>query len=702
MSSAPFSQTWQRWLTALSVAGLLSLLAQQIDWPFARLLQFALEAIVVALALQLRAKSQPALQPAWDALAVGLFIWLVSNLLTALLEAFTRSTSLAPSIIDLIRLVGYPLLAFGLWRYPMGARNRATRLRVLLDLLLAVGCAAAIIYDLSLRPLLATAQATFTEPAIIIWQAVYPFAALLLTLAAVAVILRAPPAGLHASLIIVAVGLITAVNFSPALGQIIIGLGALLVGAGAWPGLDLPRLGSRRTRLIQIAQRFLPVLAVLTLFVETISLQFVTSQADATSLYLAILFSALLVVRQGVLLGETDLQQYAQLVNSTTDAAFVCKEDGRLLLANPVTYNLLGLQPGDELGNRTLADLFQPLPPASVGEILVLARTGSWQGEGSAKTGSRPITLALSLNTLRDEAGIVAGLVGVGRDVTERKHMESKLRSLNAQLLEAQDRLMRANADLELKVTERTANLESANRQLEQQNAELQTLDELKSEFISLVSHELRAPLTNLNGGLELMLTRDKEMSLKSREALTLMSREARRLTKIVETILDISAFEAGQLPIKIAPLSLNSLLPSVVEQFLSNPNVDRLNLNLPPDLPPVLGDERGLRSVLFQLIDNAFKYAPESPVEISAHCNDTMIQIRVSDHGPGIPSDQQGKVFGKFHRAQQSDSQKVYGYGLGLHTSRRFMDAMEGSIALENTPGGGATFCVSLRRANL
>jgi len=365
-----------------------------------------------------------------------------------------------------------------------------------------------------------------------------------------------------------------------------------------------------------------------------------------------------------------------------------------------VTYDLLGLQSGDVLSHHTLADLFHPLPPVSVGEILGLARIDNWQGEGSAKTNRRPITLALSLNTLRDEAGTVAGLVGVGRDVTERKHMESKLRTLNAQLLEAQDRLMRLNADLELKVTERTTNLETANRQLEQQNAELQTLDQLKSEFISLVSHELRAPLTNLNGGLELMLSRDKEMSLKSREALTLMGREARRLTRIVETILDISAFEAGQLPIKLAPISLNALLPSVIDQFLSNPNVDRLDLALPPDLPPVLADERGLRSVLFQLIDNAFKYAPESPVEISAHCNDTMIQIRVSDHGPGIPSDQHSKVFGKFHRAQQSDSQQVYGYGLGLHTSRRFMDAMAGQIHLENTPGGGVTFCVSLRRA--
>ena len=694
MHAAPFIHHWRRWLTILGLAGLLSLLGQQFHWPFAAGLQLALEAVVAWLALQLRAKGQPALRPAWDALAVGLGLWLISNLIAALFEAFTRT----PSLLDLARLIGYPLLAFGLWRYPVSARARATRLRVMLDLILASGSAAAIAYDLNLRPLLASALAAAPEPAVVVWQVIYPFAALLLTLAAVAILFRVPPANLQSSLTLAALGVILTLNLNPALGQTIIGLSALL--AGSWPGRDLPGPGGRRARLAQIAQRVLPVLAVLILFVETIAVQIIFSRADAASLYLAILFSALLVVRQGVLFGETDLQQYAQLVNSTTDAAFICREDGRLVLANPVTYDLLGLQSGGPLGNRTLSDLFQPLPPVTVGEILAQARQKDWQGEVSAKTTARPITLALSLNTLRDEAGTVAGLVGVGRDVTERKHMESKLRSLNAQLLEAQDRLMRANAELEINVAERTANLEAANRQLEQQNAELQTLDELKSEFISLISHELRAPLTNLNGGLELLLSRDKEMSLNSREALTLMSREVHRLTKIVETILDISAFEAGELPIKVIPISLNTLVPSVIEQFLSNLDVARLKLALPASLPPVLADERGLRSVLFQLIDNAFKYAPESPVEISAYCNETMIQIRVTDHGPGIPDDQHSKVFGKFHRAQQSDSQKVYGYGLGLHTSRRFIEAMDGRIGLENTPGGGVTFCVTLRRA--
>ena len=125
--------------------------------------------------------------------------------------------------------------------------------------------------------------------------------------------------------------------------------------------------------------------------------------------------------------------------------------------------------------------------------MLITATQREWRGEGSAFLRTHPITLALVLNALRDDAGAVNGLVGVARDITERQHMESKLRSLNVQLLEAQDRLLRLNADLERRVNERTADLTDANRELEEKNVELQTLDQLKTEFVSLVSHELRA-----------------------------------------------------------------------------------------------------------------------------------------------------------------------------------------------------------------
>jgi PAS domain S-box-containing protein len=703
LSALPFVNRWRRWLAALIVAGLVALLAGWQGWPGAAAFQLLLEAIVVVIALQLRRRlarpsagqqrTTTALFPAWDALSVGLAVWWVGRAVSAVIQAFVPLTS--PSPVDLLRILGYPFLAVGLWRYPVAARDQSTRLRVILDLIIIAGSAATVAYDLTLRPLLNPGA---SEPlAVIVWSLVYPTLGLALTLVAIAAFFRPPPVALPASLLSLVLGVLIGLNFSPAIGQTLIGCGALF--AGTWPDRDLPRPGGRRARLTHLVQRILPVAAVLAVFLETLTIQILVSPTDPTSLYFAILFCVLIVVRQGVLLSEVDLQRYAQLVTNAADAAFICRQDGTLILANPAAHSLLGLRADAPLGTRNLSDIFQPLPPATVPEILTSARQQSWHGEGAAPNYNRPISIALSLNALRDESGVAAGLVGVIHDVTERRHMESKMRALNAQLTEAHGRLLRLNADLELKVTERTDHLEEVNRQLEAKNTELQKLDELKSEFISLVSHELRAPLTNLNGGLELMLSREDGMSARTREALTLMSREADRLTRLVEAILDVSAFEAGELPIRPGPLALPLLIQTIVEQFRDTEHYLRLVVKLPDTLPAVVADERGLHSVIYQLIDNAFKYAAESPVEISAVSDETGVALRVIDHGPGVPEDQQSKVFERFHRAGQSDSQKVYGYGLGLYTSRRFMEGMGGQITLENTPGGGATFCVTLRR---
>jgi len=716
--SAPlFAKTWPRWLAALVLVGLLALAAEGRQWSFAIFFQLALEAIGIALAFQLRrhfagqpqepqfadrrhnakTDSRPPLSfPAWDALSFGLAAWGLSRAIPALAQLLIPLPS--PSFVDIFHILGYPLIAIGLWRYPVGARDQSTRLRVILDLIIIAGSAATIAYDLNLRPLLATgASIQLSE---FVWRLVYPILGLMLTVFTVAVFFRPPPVALPLSLLSLVTGILITLNFSPALGQTLIAVGALIVGA--WPDRDLPTPGGRRAGLTHLVQRVLPILAVLIVLLETLTIQILASPTDPTSLFASILFSVLIVVRQGVLLGEVDLHRYAQLVTNAADPAFVCREDGQLVLANPAAYSLLNLRPGSPLRSRLLSNIFQPLPPATLPQILAEARGHSWHGEGAAPDYDRPISIALSLNALKDESGNVAGLVGVIHDVTERRHMESKMRALNAQITEAHSRLLRLNADLELKVVERTDHLEEANRQLETKNVELQKLDELKSEFISLVSHELRAPLTNLNGGLELMLSREDSMSARTREALTLMSKEAGRLTRLVEAILDVSAFEAGELPIRPGPLSLPTLIHSIVEPFQDSENFSRLAVNLAESLPIVVGDERGLHSVVYQLVDNAFKYAPESPVEISAACDETTVTLRVTDHGPGVPNDQQAQIFERFHRVDQSDSQKVYGYGLGLYTSRRFMESMGGGITLENTPGGGATFCVTLRRLDL
>ncbi|HLB50200.1 MAG TPA: ATP-binding protein, partial [Anaerolineales bacterium] len=587
------------------------------------------------------------------------------------------------------------LLIWGLLRYPIDNRIQSARVRVVADILLTVGPATLVTFVLGAGP------NSESAPFIAVEGVLESLFRLLLLTAASVVFFGAPARNLPTSLVLLVLGLNLSSNGNYLLGQLVAGSGIL---SAEWFGRDdVPAPGSRRIRFTQVMQNLVPVMAVAGLaaytIVEILLTQLLPGQYSRLGPYPAVFFSAMLIMRQGIRLGENQLQQYAQLVNSTDDAAFVCRENGQMIFANPAAYRLFRLSSDVHLGSYKLPDLFRPATAIEALEILAQAKKQNWHGEGSTTASGSRAAIALTIDALRDEAGVLKGLVGVARDVTSSKQLESELRSLNSQLVEARDRLLQMNAELEQKVAERTFTLAVANRRLKRQNAELQSLDRLKSEFVSLVSHELRAPLTNLNGGLELLLSRDDGLSSKARETIALMSREAGRLTRFVETILDLSAFEAGQLPIRLTPISAATLVPSVIEQFQGTIDTSRLNVDLPPTLPLALADERGLRSVLFQLLDNAFKYAPDSPVDVTACFDETTLTLCVADHGPGIPPDKRNKIFDMFHRLDSSDAQKVYGYGLGLHASRRFVDAMGGQISLEETPGGGATFCVTLRR---
>jgi len=691
-----FEHPARRWLVALAIVGIIAIAAQPMSFPIPSIASLGLAATPLILAFRLRSHPRSDLRAAWDILAIGLSAWWLADLITLIITITFPTQTGERTLADFIRLVGYMLITFGVWRYPMTRRPSSSRsLRVWIDSILVIGSAAAIFYDLKFRSLLETSAPLHER----VWDAAYPLFGLFLIVVASAMILRAPALGVSTSWFVLAIGSICAVSLTMIGGQLLIGVAAVI--AATLNEHDPPQPGSARARLTLLAQRTVPVIAVLALFTETIIIQIALSQINEIGLFLAILFSSLLVVRQGMLLGENEFQRYAQLVNSASDAAFICRQNGQMVLANPAAYTLLNLSRDLSLKNQFLSEAFQPSSPADNEQMLITATQREWHGEGSTFLRANPIPLSLVLNALRDEAGAVNGLVGIARDITERQSMESALRSLNVQLLETQERLIRLNADLERRVHQRTADLTDANRELEEKNVELQTLDQLKTEFVSLVSHELRAPLTNINGGLELLLSKDGGMSLDSREALTLMSREGRRLTRLVEAILDLSTFDAGQLPISITSLSLPSLIHSVVEQFQASANPSRLTINLPPTLPRAFADERGLRSSLTQLVDNALKYAPESSIEILAQCDEDHIEVRVMDHGSGIPLEHREKVFERFHRVNPSDSQNVYGYGLGLHTTRRFIEAMNGTITFEETPGGGSTFCITLRIAN-
>ncbi|MEW5939567.1 MAG: ATP-binding protein [Chloroflexota bacterium] len=241
------------------------------------------------------------------------------------------------------------------------------------------------------------------------------------------------------------------------------------------------------------------------------------------------------------------------------------------------------------------------------------------------------------------------------------------------------------NRELENKVAERTAALEQRNMELAQANRELQKLDELKSEFVSLVSHELRAPLTTLNGGLELALEHADTLPDSARRTLETMVGESHRLTQLVQQILDVSRLQAGKLEINLGPVAVRPLMEQAAEVVLI-PKGRHLEWRFDPDLPPAWADEVHLEEIVRNLMRNADKYSPpEAPIYICGCQEGEHVRIAVRDHGEGIPKEAQQYIFERFGRAQNGENAQP-GWGLGLYFARKLIEAQGGSIGV-NSP---------------
>src|SRR5512146_477015 len=236
------------------------------------------------------------------------------------------------------------------------------------------------------------------------------------------------------------------------------------------------------------------------------------------------------------------------------------------------------------------------------------------------------------------------------------------------------------NAEPEQKVNERTAALEQRNAELDRLNRELRALDEMKSDFVAMVSHELRAPLTALNGGLELALQSSENLPPRSRAVLEILEAESNRLTDFVQTILDVSRLEAGKLALTLGPVAVRPLIEQAAAIVLAS-GQRKVEWNITPSLPPIWGDETYLEQSIRNFISNADKYSPvNKPIQLCACLDENQIRISVKDYGPGISTDVGERIFNRFSRIQSAESSQP-GWGLGLYLARKLVEAQNGRI---------------------
>ena len=221
----------------------------------------------------------------------------------------------------------------------------------------------------------------------------------------------------------------------------------------------------------------------------------------------------------------------------------------------------------------------------------------------------------------------------------------------------------------------------------------LERLNKLKSEFVSMVSHEFRTALVGIQGFSELI--RDESLEISDIKDLAGdINNDAQRLNRMIGEMLDLDRMEAGKIRLELKPLNLNGLLEDAVERAQMSSEAHHVSADLDLALPIVTGDSDRIVQVVSNLLSNAVKYAPNGgDITLTSRLEGDSVHVSVQDEGSGIPQEFLGKVFGRYERFESNRASKVTGTGLGLAISRQIVELHGGRIWVESELGRGSTF---------
>lgn len=326
------------------------------------------------------------------------------------------------------------------------------------------------------------------------------------------------------------------------------------------------------------------------------------------------------------------------ILANVADGIVAVDRDGKVVLWNPAAEQITGVPQGQALGRTPEEVLRRTL--ATEGEEPPASRLVSIPRSGE------DVWLSLSEAVMRDPAGAVSGRIFAFRDI-------------------------------------------SAERLVEQ----------MKSDFVSTVSQQLRTPLTSIYGFAETLLRSDVLFGEEERKTfLGYIASESERLTRIVDNLLSVARLDTGDLRVQIAPTEIRQVVSEAVTnvQETVTPNGHEFIVDLPAEPLTADADREKLRQIVSILVDNAVKYSPEGgTVTVAARRKNDAIEVRVDDEGVGIPASEQHRIFTKFYRRMAPDS--VAGTGLGLFIAQGLLTAMGGKIWVQSSEGEGSSFVFEL-----
>jgi PAS domain S-box-containing protein len=380
-------------------------------------------------------------------------------------------------------------------------------------------------------------------------------------------------------------------------------------------------------------------------------------------------------------------QLLASITTNIAEGIFRRSLTDGLIFVNDAYVKMFGYASADEVRRVPAAQLYAT--PAQRGKIVrQLERDGHLRNaeiQYRRRDGSTFWGLTNATGIRDETSGRILYFDGAVNDITERK--------------QAEERLQRFNVELEQRVRERTAELTAAKRDLLKALNQEKELSRLKTNFVSLVSHEFRTPLGVIVSSADILEHYFDRLKPEQRTGHLQDIRHAtKQMTLLMDEVLLLGKVEAGKMVVKPEPLDLAGFCQRLVDEQLSATNRKcPILLDLADTKQPALGDEAVLRHIFTNLLSNAVKYSPAgSRVQFTLRRDDEIAEFIVRDHGIGIPPEDQAQLFEAFHRARNVGD--IPGSGLGLVIVKRCVNLLGGTIAVESAPRLGTTMTVRLK----
>lgn len=400
---------------------------------------------------------------------------------------------------------------------------------------------------------------------------------------------------------------------------------------------------------------------------------------------------------------------FREIFQSASEGIVIVNKLGTIIMANPVSEKLFGYSPG-ELSGKPIENL---LPQSKRGAHIGMRQNFNEHpsprkmGVGRDLTGSRkdgsefPVEISLSYKAIQDDMLIMAFII----DITERKRAEEALRQSEEQLLVYASELerkvmMRTDAlnksilELEREIYERKKAEEDARKSLEKERE----LNELKSKFVSIASHEFRTPLSTILSSASLIHQyMTKGDSEKAGKHVHRIKSSVNHLTGILNDFLSLGKLEEGRIDVLKESIVLREFLQEIQEEIWPLLKEEQIiHITYDGAEQTLSSDPRILRNILFNLVSNASKYS-NAGTTITVHVTyqPSTLQIAVIDQGIGIPETEVKHLFDRFFRA--SNAINIQGSGLGLNIVKKYLDLLEGAIDFSSVEGKGSTFTITI-----